>query len=67
MVTYLESYRKMRPLLTGHHLKELGLEPGPMYQQILAALRDAVLDGALHTLEDERRFVRAYLEKEKEA
>jgi tRNA nucleotidyltransferase (CCA-adding enzyme) len=67
VVKYLESYRKMRPLLTGHHLKELGLEPGPMYQQILAALRDAVLDGALHTLEDERRFVRAYLEKEKEA
>jgi len=36
------------PLLTGDDLKRHGIPPGPLYGRLLAAVRDAQLDGAIH-------------------
>lgn len=45
-------------LLTGDDLSEMGYPPGPQYQQILAALEDAQLEGSLATKEQAVSFVR---------
>ncbi len=37
------------PLLTGHDLARHGLEPGPLFKELLAAVREAQLDGAIKT------------------
>ncbi|CBE69918.1 putative tRNA cytidylyltransferase [Candidatus Methylomirabilis oxygeniifera] len=54
---YLTTSWQIVPLLKGHDLRQLGLKPGPIYRQALAALRSAKLDGRLHTREDETSFV----------
>ncbi len=45
----------------GKHLKALGVAPGPVYREILDALRDARLDGAVETLEQAEDYVRLYI------
>ena len=35
------------PLLTGHDLTRHGLEPGPLFKELLEAVREAQLDGAV--------------------
>ena len=42
----------------GNYLKELGVTPGPVYRDILGALRNARLDGDVETLEEAEIFVR---------
>lgn len=37
------------PLLTGHDLTRHGLEPGPLFKELLEAVREAQLDGAIKT------------------
>ncbi len=51
-------YRRVRPILRGHHLKAMGLEPGPVYGRILDRLLEARLNGEVETEADERRLVR---------
>ena len=46
-----------KPLLTGHDLIEMGYEPGPHFKEILGAVEDAQLEGALTTPEEARAFV----------
>jgi poly(A) polymerase len=41
-----------QPLLTGDDLKQRGLEPGPLFKRLLDAVREAQLDGTIHTVED---------------
>lgn len=53
---YLTTSWQIVPLLKGHDLRRIGLKPGPIYRQALAALRAAKLDGRLHTREDETAF-----------
>jgi len=36
-------------VLSGHDLMRMGLEPGPLFKGLLAAVRDAQLDGAVST------------------
>lgn len=60
---YLESLRHVRPRLRGGALKELGLQPGPLFGEILDALRRAVLDGELRSYDEELDFVTSYLER----
>jgi poly(A) polymerase len=40
------------PLLTGDDLIAAGLKPGPSFKKLLDAVREAQLDGALHTKEE---------------
>ncbi|MDQ7781092.1 MAG: CCA tRNA nucleotidyltransferase [Planctomycetota bacterium] len=43
---------KPKPLLTGHDLLALGLEPGPVFGKVLRAVEDAQLDGEVKTREE---------------
>jgi tRNA nucleotidyltransferase (CCA-adding enzyme) len=54
--------RGIQPIIDGHYLRrELKLLPGPIYRQILDALRGARLDGQVMTLAEERRWVERWL------
>jgi poly(A) polymerase len=57
--TPTEQVRPTR-LLTGDDLNEMGYPPGPRYQQILAALEDAQLEGALASKEEAIDFVKQH-------
>jgi hypothetical protein len=48
----------VQPALTGHDLNRLGLRRGAIYRTVLADLRAARLDGAIHTREEEIAYVR---------
>lgn len=63
---YLESLQYVRPRLRGGSLKQLGIQPGPLYGEILEALRRAVLDGELRSEDEELDFVISYLERREE-
>ncbi len=53
-----ESLRPPR-LLTGEDLIALGLAPGPLFREILAAVEDAQLNGEIGDPEQARAWVRA--------
>ena len=40
------------PLLTGEDLIGMGLKPGPRFKEILSDVRDAQLDGTIHTKDE---------------
>jgi poly(A) polymerase len=50
------------PLITGHDLVRLGLEPGPQFKQILDSVREAQLDGTIRSKKDALALVRRLLE-----
>lgn len=54
---YWERWRHIQPKLTGTELQTMGIKPGPIYREILWALRAAYLDGNIETLEDEKTLV----------
>ena len=58
---YLTKLRSIQPSIAGKDLKRMGLVPGPVYREILAAVRDAKLDGKLQTRNDELNFARNYM------
>ncbi|MGO9520401.1 MAG: CCA tRNA nucleotidyltransferase [Candidatus Korobacteraceae bacterium] len=47
-----------KPLLTGEDLIGLGYQPGPQFRDILSAVEDAQLEGALHDKDEALAFVR---------
>ncbi len=47
------------PLLTGDDLILAGYQPGPHFKELLTAVEDAQLDGAIHTKEEALELVRA--------
>jgi tRNA nucleotidyltransferase (CCA-adding enzyme) len=53
LLKFATNWRKIQSSTDGHVLKELGVSPGPHYRQILSALRNAWLDGEIHTQEEE--------------
>ncbi|MBL4901558.1 CBS domain-containing protein [Desulfotalea psychrophila] len=54
---YVTSLRNIKPLLNGEDLKQLGYTPGETFRKIFSALRDAQLDNAVKSREDEEAFV----------
>jgi poly(A) polymerase len=52
---------QVRPprLITGEDLQALGFRPGPLFKEILQAVEDAQLEGALKEKEEAIRYVRA--------
>jgi len=60
---YLEKWRHVRPGTTGHDLKQRGLPPGPKYQNILRKLRNAWLDGEIHSEKEESALLERLLSK----
>ncbi len=49
----------VKTALDGHHLRALGIPPGPVYRQILTAVRAARLDGAVQSIESETALAQA--------
>jgi tRNA nucleotidyltransferase (CCA-adding enzyme) len=57
--TYFTQYHKQAELsLTGDDLVEMGIKPGPVFQSVFKALREAHLKGAIETREEEVAWVR---------
>ncbi|SFQ96511.1 CBS domain-containing protein [Desulfoscipio geothermicus] len=52
-----------KPKINGKYIKSLGYRPGPVYREALDALWRERLDGNLRTEEDERQFLRDYLDR----
>lgn len=55
--TYLTEWQHIKPKTTGNDLKQLGLEPGPKYREILARLRAAWLDGEASNEAEEKSLL----------
>jgi len=51
---YINDWKKVAPEIDGHYLKELGIQPGPVYRTILGKLRSAWLDGLITSAEEEK-------------
>jgi tRNA nucleotidyltransferase (CCA-adding enzyme) len=54
---YLTELRKIKTILKGTDLKKMGIQPGPIYSEILEQLLDEKLRGNIKSLGDEERFV----------
>jgi poly(A) polymerase len=52
------------PLVTGHDLRRLGLEPGPLYKRLLDTVREAQLDGTVTSPEQALQMVQRLLAEE---
>ncbi len=62
IIHFQTTLRDVEPIINGHYLKEeFELPTGPIYRQILDALRDARLDGQVTTLADERALAETML------
>ncbi len=57
---FVTQLRQIKISVSGKDLKEMRLEPGPLYRIILQAVLDAKLNGQLKTKNDELNFVRDY-------
>jgi poly(A) polymerase len=53
-----EEVVRPRPLVTGHELIAAGYKPGPRFQEMLRAVEDAQLEGAITTAEEALTLVR---------
>ncbi len=55
---YAVKWWEIQPFTDGHDLIEMGIEPGPIYQEILTELRKAWLDGRVSTQEQEEELLK---------
>jgi tRNA nucleotidyltransferase (CCA-adding enzyme) len=58
---YQRRLRDVRPAMQGSDLRRIGLQPGPIYRDILARLRSARLDGEISSRAEEEALVRQIL------
>jgi len=62
LAQFQSELRDVQPIIDGHYLRRVfKLRPGPIYRQIIDALRGARLDGQVLTLEDEHAWVERWL------
>jgi tRNA nucleotidyltransferase (CCA-adding enzyme) len=54
---YLSSWQHVQPSITGKDLREEGLPPGPIYNQILTRIRNAWLDGEISSKKAEQSLL----------
>ena len=59
-ITYAESFH---PLMTGQDLLAMGIKEGPVFGEILEALKEAKIDRNFATKQQELAFVREYMEE----
>jgi tRNA nucleotidyltransferase (CCA-adding enzyme) len=57
---FITQLRQIKISVSGKDLKEMKIEPGPLYRKILQAVLDEKLNGQLKTKNDELNFVRDY-------
>jgi tRNA nucleotidyltransferase (CCA-adding enzyme) len=56
--SHIAQWRYVKPQLNGEDLKAMGFEPGPVFREILNALRDAKINGLLRDRNEEVEFVK---------
>lgn len=54
---FAAKWRFVEPITGGNELREMGIEPGPVYREILDELRDAWLDEVIHNSEEEKSLL----------
>jgi tRNA nucleotidyltransferase (CCA-adding enzyme) len=54
---YVSKWRNITPTYSGHDLRARGVPPGPVYKDVLNALRRAWLDGTIVTADDEKALI----------
>lgn len=59
---YYNHLKDITPFISGKDLLKAGLKPGPVFRQILDAVRDARLNGKLESKKDELKFVRGLID-----
>ena len=57
---FFTKLKYIEPSIRGKDLLKTGIEPGPIYSEVLRAVLDAKLNGKLKTQQDELNFVRQY-------
>ena len=57
---YYTKLRLVTTSVTGKDLKKLDIKPGPIYREILDAVKDAKLNGTVKSRNDELNFVKNY-------
>jgi tRNA nucleotidyltransferase (CCA-adding enzyme) len=61
---YLLEYRDIKPILKGKDLIEMGIEPGPIFSEILEAIIHKRIEGTISDIKGEIDFVKTnYLKK----
>lgn len=60
---YWAEWRMMAAGIDGYTLRELGVAPGPIYKEVLTAVRAAVLDGEVVSVAEERALAVRLLAK----
>nr|MBN1228333.1 CBS domain-containing protein [Anaerolineae bacterium] len=63
IVEYASRLRHISPIATGNRLKELGLQPGPVFGAILKLLRAAWLDGEITSTREEEKLLQEIVSK----
>jgi tRNA nucleotidyltransferase (CCA-adding enzyme) len=63
IINYITKWRAIRPITSGHDLRERGIPPGPEYRRILDGLRAAWLDGLVTSHEAEIDLLNELLSK----
>ena len=58
---YFTRLRYVHTLISGKDLKNMEIEPGPVFREILQTVLEAKLNGKLKTKSDELTFVRRYI------
>ncbi|MBN1135355.1 MAG: CBS domain-containing protein, partial [Anaerolineae bacterium] len=54
---YDKELRSIQTVVDGAYLMSLGLKPSPLFSRLLNAVRDARLDGEIHTTEEEKALI----------
>jgi len=62
IIDYMNIWRHIRPVTTGHTLQQKNLPPGPEYGMILSRLRAARLDGEVNTDAEEADYLETLIE-----
>jgi tRNA nucleotidyltransferase (CCA-adding enzyme) len=57
LVEYVTHWRKVEPGISGSDLVSMGIPSGPVYREAIQALRDAWLDGQIHSGEEEKAML----------
>lgn len=60
---YESALSTVAPTIDGHLIRSLRVPPGPVYGDILERVRDALLDGQVHTREEEEALARTLVER----
>ncbi len=61
VVNYLDRKEKVELKTTGHDLKALGIEPGPIYSELLVRLYNCKLDGEISSKEEEIELIKTWI------